>query len=97
MNIMRRDDGGGEQESVLLSRMDGPLDGGDDLVVRRFLPSDQIAVHPHGELTTIADDERRGDAERLIDERRHTGRARVVVSDLAVANLNLRHDRAFTS
>ena len=55
--------------------------------------ADEIAVEPHGELAAIAHDLVGLEAERLIDERRHTGGAGSVISDLAVANPNTCHDR----
>jgi hypothetical protein len=54
-----------------------------------------LVTHPHGELAPFALDQIGVEAGRLLDERRRTGRARKVVSDLAVTNPNVRH-RAFT-
>jgi len=47
--------------------------------------------HPHGELAPAAGHELGLDASFLLDQRRHTGSARKVVSNLAVANAHALH------
>lgn len=74
---------------------DGLGDGLDDGLLRgesgAGLFRDLRAVHPDGELAAAAGFEIGIEVERFLDERRHTGGARQVVSDLAVANADAAH------
>jgi hypothetical protein len=71
------------------SAIETTLDRADDFFIRPRLLPDELVVEPHAEFTAIADDQFRVDADRLFDERRHTGGAREVVSDPAVPNANM--------
>ena len=51
----------------------------------------RIVAHPRREFAARAFDELRLDARVLLNQRRHTGGARTIVSDLAVANPDGRH------
>ncbi len=76
-------------------RADRTFDRGNDLVVCRFLTTDQVVINPHGELTAVTDDQRWHDTDSLTDERSHTGGARFVVSDFAIADVNVGHGSVF--
>jgi len=74
------------------------LHGRDDLFVARksvrVLLSDHIVRYPDGKLPASAGDYLGIDSQPVPDERGHTGRARQVVSTLAVADLDRqRHPR----
>ena len=51
-----------------------------------------LLIDPYRELTTPALDELGVDPSLLLDERRHTGRAGTVISNLAVSNTDALHD-----
>src|ERR1044071_4416976 len=53
----------------------------------RILLCDHVFSYPDRELAAAAFDELNIGTDGLLDERRHTGGSRTVVSDLAVANL----------
>lgn len=57
----------------------------------RILPRDQPLSNPDGELPPVALDKLWIDANLLLDKRRHTGRARPVVSDSAESNADGLH------
>src|SRR5690349_16824598 len=68
------------------------LDGRDDLFVARktvrVLLSDHGVANPDGKFPASAGNHLRIDTQPVPDERGHTGRARQVVSTLAVADVN---------
>ena len=53
---------------------------------------DHLVAHADGKLAAAAFDHGRIDTRRCLDERGHTGRARKVVSNFAVADFDLRFD-----
>lgn len=55
---------------------------------------DTIVIDPHRELASPTLHELGLDTNSRLDQRRHTGRARTIVSDLAVSNLNGLHEDA---
>lgn len=70
-------------------------DGNTDLVVRGkpgpVLLRHELVGHPDRELTALAFDELGAYAQLACEKRGRTGRARLVVSDLAVADTNACH------
>jgi hypothetical protein len=70
-------------------------DGNTDLVIRGkpgpVLLRHELVGHPNGELAALAFDELGADAQLVCEKRGRTGRARLVVSDLAVADTNACH------
>ena len=64
------------------------------LFSRKPLPilfRDQRLANPHGVLAALAFDQRHVDTGAVLDERGRTGRARAIVSDLAVVDANRLH------
>jgi hypothetical protein len=57
------------------------------VLLRHHLPAD-----PHRELAPATFDQLRIDPSLLLDERRRTGSARPIISDLAVSNADALHD-----
>jgi hypothetical protein len=58
----------------------------------RVLPRNQILSHPHGELASPAFHQLGVDPGFLLDERRHTGSARMVVSNHAISDADALHE-----
>lgn len=58
----------------------------------RILPCDQLLSNPDGELPPVALDKFWIEANLLLDKRRHTGRARPIVSDSAESNADVLHE-----
>jgi hypothetical protein len=58
----------------------------------RVLPRNQLLSNPHGKLASPAFYEFRGDPGFLLDERRHTGGTRVIVSNLAISDADALHE-----
>ena len=72
--------------------MDGMLNRAKDFFIGRFLARHQHVTDPHRELTTIAFNQVRICPYFVLDQSRHTGGARTIVSDFAIANPDLLHN-----
>jgi hypothetical protein len=85
----------GSKPARTLSASDRLSNGGDDVVFRgkslRILLGDQFIINPDAELASLAFDEISLDADLLLDERRHTGSAWPVVSNVTVADADAVH------
>ena len=60
----------------------------------RVLPRHPLLADPHRELAPVAFDQFGLFSEVVLENRRHTGGAREIVSDLAVANTNQLHQHS---
>ena len=73
----------------------GLLNRGQSLVLRRepdrVLPRNHLLADPHGKLAPPAFYQFRVNTGFLLDERRHTGCARVIVSNLAISDADAVH------
>lgn len=74
-----------------------PLNGGDGVLFggkpQRALLCDHLVSDPDGELAARAFNDVYVGSRGTLDKRRHTDGARLVVSNLAVSNANVLHDR----
>jgi hypothetical protein len=74
----------------------GLLNRGHSFVLRReterVLPRNDLLSNPHGKLAPSAFYQFRVDTGFLLDERRHTGGARVIVSNLAISDADALHE-----
>jgi hypothetical protein len=78
------------------STREGLPNRGQSFILRReperVLPRNHLLTNPHRELASPALYQFRVDTGFLLDERRHTGGARVIVSNLAISDADAVHE-----